>query len=73
MLRGLSRPLTCPQQLRHTEWRRGKGCAAGAFLELMMACDRIYALDEDGVDFVIGPLSDGDLDLVPESDQQVEH
>lgn len=40
-----------------------KGCAAGAFLELMMACDRIYALDEDGVDFVVGPLSDGDLPM----------
>ncbi|MFK7741530.1 MAG: enoyl-CoA hydratase-related protein [Planctomycetota bacterium] len=40
-----------------------KACAAGAFLELTMACDRIYALDEDGVDFVVGPLSDGSLPM----------
>ena len=40
-----------------------KGCAAGAFLELMMACDRIYALDEDAVEFVVGPLSDGALPM----------
>ena len=40
-----------------------KGCAAGAFLELMMACDRIYANDVDEVEFVVGPLSDGDLPM----------
>ena len=37
----------------------GEACAAGAFFELTIACDRVYALDSDKVQFVVGPLSNG--------------
>jgi len=40
-----------------------QSCAAGAFLELAMACDRIYLLEEDGVEVAVGPLSDGALPM----------
>ena len=36
-------------------------CAAGAFLELSMSSDRIYAYDGDDVAMSVGPLSDGSL------------
>ncbi|HEB54298.1 MAG TPA: benzoyl-CoA-dihydrodiol lyase [bacterium] len=39
------------------------GCAAGTFLELAMACDRIYLLDDDGVEVAVGPLSGGLLPM----------
>ncbi|MBX3464997.1 MAG: 2,3-epoxybenzoyl-CoA dihydrolase [Planctomycetes bacterium] len=38
-------------------------CCAGAFLELTLACDRIYALDSDRVQMAIGPLSQGLLPM----------
>ncbi len=38
-------------------------CAAGAFLELTLACDRVYALDDDKVQFAFGPLSNGLLPM----------
>jgi benzoyl-CoA-dihydrodiol lyase len=38
-------------------------CATGAFLELTLACDRVYALDSEKVEFVVGPLSDGMLPM----------
>jgi benzoyl-CoA-dihydrodiol lyase len=38
-------------------------CAAGAFLELTLACDRVYALDDDAVQFAFGPLSNGALPM----------
>jgi len=38
-------------------------CAAGAFLELSMSSDRIYALEEEGVGAIVGPLSDGALPM----------
>ncbi|MFY9345927.1 MAG: 2,3-epoxybenzoyl-CoA dihydrolase [Planctomycetota bacterium] len=40
-----------------------EACAAGAFLELTLACDRVYALDDDKVAFAFGPLSDGMLPM----------
>ena len=40
-----------------------QACCAGAFLELTLACDRIYALDEDSVEFAFGPLGDGALPM----------
>jgi benzoyl-CoA-dihydrodiol lyase len=38
-------------------------CAAGAFLELTLACDRVYALDDDRVRLAFGPLSAGALPM----------
>jgi benzoyl-CoA-dihydrodiol lyase len=38
-------------------------CTAGAFLELTLACDRVYALDSDKVEFAFGPLSNGALPM----------
>ena len=38
-------------------------CCAGAFFELTIACDRVYALDDDKVQMVIGPLSAGLLPM----------
>jgi benzoyl-CoA-dihydrodiol lyase len=38
-------------------------CCAGAFLELSLACDRVYALDDDKVVMVVGPLSNGTLPM----------
>jgi benzoyl-CoA-dihydrodiol lyase len=38
-------------------------CCAGAFLELTIACDRVYALDDDKVQMAIGPLSAGLLPM----------
>ncbi len=40
-----------------------QACAAGAFLELTLACDRVYALDDDRVAFAFGPLSAGALPM----------
>ncbi|MBM4060227.1 MAG: benzoyl-CoA-dihydrodiol lyase [Planctomycetes bacterium] len=40
-----------------------ESCCAGAFLELALACDRIYALDDDAVAFAVGPLSQGALPM----------
>ena len=40
-----------------------EACCAGAFLELTIACDRVYALDEDQVEFAVGPLSNGALPM----------
>jgi benzoyl-CoA-dihydrodiol lyase len=40
-----------------------RACAAGAFVELTLACDRIYALDDDAVQVAIGPLSSGALPM----------
>ncbi|MCR9244773.1 MAG: 2,3-epoxybenzoyl-CoA dihydrolase [bacterium] len=36
---------------------------AGAFLEMTLACDRVYALEDDAVKFAIGPLSNGTLPM----------
>jgi benzoyl-CoA-dihydrodiol lyase len=41
----------------------GASCTAGAFLELTLACDRVYALDDDKVAFAFGPLSAGMLPM----------
>ncbi len=42
----------------------GKGsCAAGAFFELTIGCDRVYLLDDEQVKLTIGPLSDGLLPM----------
>lgn len=41
----------------------GDSCTAGAFLELTIACDRVYALDSDKVEFAVGPLSAGLLPM----------
>lgn len=38
-------------------------CGAGVFLELAMACDRIYMHDDDPVEVIVGPLSDGTLPM----------
>ena len=38
-------------------------CCAGAFLELSMSSDRIYALDDDAVEVIVGPLSNGALPM----------
>jgi benzoyl-CoA-dihydrodiol lyase len=38
-------------------------CSAGAFLELTLACDRVYLLDADEVQLAIGPLSAGALPM----------
>ncbi|MCB9876854.1 MAG: benzoyl-CoA-dihydrodiol lyase [Planctomycetes bacterium] len=38
-------------------------CCAGAFLELTIASDRVYALDSDKVEFAVGPLSCGLLPM----------
>jgi benzoyl-CoA-dihydrodiol lyase len=38
-------------------------CSAGAFFELTIACDRVYALDDDKVQMAIGPLSNGLLPM----------
>ncbi|MBZ0150775.1 MAG: 2,3-epoxybenzoyl-CoA dihydrolase [Planctomycetes bacterium] len=38
-------------------------CCAGAFFELTLASDRVYALDDDKVVLAIGPLSDGALPM----------
>ncbi|MBL8755462.1 MAG: benzoyl-CoA-dihydrodiol lyase [Planctomycetes bacterium] len=38
-------------------------CTAGALLELTLACDRVYALDDDKVAFAFGPLSAGLLPM----------
>jgi benzoyl-CoA-dihydrodiol lyase len=40
-----------------------ESCTAGAFLELTLACDRVYALDDDKVRFAVGPLSSGSLPM----------
>ncbi len=40
-----------------------QACTAGAFLELTLACDRVYALDDDKVAFAFGPLSNGALPM----------
>jgi benzoyl-CoA-dihydrodiol lyase len=40
-----------------------QACAAGAFLELTLACDRVYALDDAAVAFAFGPLSGGALPM----------
>jgi benzoyl-CoA-dihydrodiol lyase len=40
-----------------------EACAAGAFLELSMSSDRIYAYDGDKTEMVVGPLSDGALPM----------
>ena len=40
-----------------------EACAAGAFFELTIACDRVYALDSDKVQFAVGPLSNGALPM----------
>lgn len=40
-----------------------ESCAAGAFLELALGCDRIYALDDERVQLQVGPLSDGLLPM----------
>jgi benzoyl-CoA-dihydrodiol lyase len=37
-------------------WSTPRTCAAGAFLELTLACDRVYMLDDDKVQVAIGPL-----------------
>ncbi|MBK8095811.1 MAG: benzoyl-CoA-dihydrodiol lyase [Planctomycetes bacterium] len=41
----------------------GESCAAGAFLELTLGCDRVYALDDERVQFAVGPLADGALPM----------
>jgi benzoyl-CoA-dihydrodiol lyase len=38
-------------------------CCAGAFFEMTIACDRVYALDDERVRFAIGPLSNGLLPM----------
>ena len=38
-------------------------CCAGAFFEMTIGCDRVYALDDDKVQFVVGPLSGGALPM----------
>jgi benzoyl-CoA-dihydrodiol lyase len=38
-------------------------CCAGAFFEMTIGCDRVYALDDDKVQFVVGPLSAGALPM----------
>jgi benzoyl-CoA-dihydrodiol lyase len=40
-----------------------EACAAGAFLELSMSSDRIYAYDSDKVEMIVGPLSNGSLPM----------
>jgi benzoyl-CoA-dihydrodiol lyase len=40
-----------------------EACCAGAFFELTIACDRVYALDDDKVQVAIGPLSNGALPM----------
>ncbi|MBL8728560.1 MAG: benzoyl-CoA-dihydrodiol lyase [Planctomycetes bacterium] len=40
-----------------------EACCAGAFFELTIGCDRVYALDDDRVQFAIGPLSNGALPM----------
>ncbi len=40
-----------------------ESCCAGAFLEMTLACDRVYALEDDDVKFAIGPLSNGALPM----------
>jgi len=40
-----------------------EACCAGAFFEMTMACDRVYALEDDTVHFAIGPLSAGMLPM----------
>ncbi|HEX5053011.1 MAG TPA: 2,3-epoxybenzoyl-CoA dihydrolase [Planctomycetota bacterium] len=40
-----------------------EACCAGAFLELALGCDRVYALDDDTVRFAVGPLSAGALPM----------
>ncbi len=40
-----------------------EACCAGAFLELALACDRVYVLDDDAVGLAIGPLSAGALPM----------
>jgi len=42
----------------------GEGsCAAGAFFEMTIGCDRVYLLDDENVKMTIGPLSDGLLPM----------
>ena len=42
----------------------GEGsCAAGAFFEMTIGCDRVYLLDDENVKLTIGPLSDGLLPM----------
>jgi benzoyl-CoA-dihydrodiol lyase len=40
-----------------------EACCAGAFFELTIGCDRVYALDDDEVQFAVGPLSAGALPM----------
>ncbi|GAB4137963.1 MAG: 2,3-epoxybenzoyl-CoA dihydrolase [Planctomycetota bacterium] len=40
-----------------------ESCAAGSFLELALACDRIYLLDDERIALSIGPLSGGALPM----------
>ncbi len=40
-----------------------ESCCAGAFFELTIGCDRVYALDSDKVQFAPGPLSNGALPM----------
>ncbi|MCA8977749.1 MAG: benzoyl-CoA-dihydrodiol lyase, partial [Planctomycetes bacterium] len=40
-----------------------ESCCAGAFLEMTLACDRVYALEDDAVKFAVGPLSNGALPM----------
>ncbi len=40
-----------------------QACCAGVFLELTMACDRAYLLDDDKVEVAVGPLSNGALPM----------
>jgi benzoyl-CoA-dihydrodiol lyase len=41
----------------------GDACMAGAFLELTLASDRVYMLDDDKVHAAVGPLSAGLLPM----------
>jgi len=40
-----------------------EACCAGTFFELTIGCDRVYALDDDKVQFAVGPLSAGALPM----------
>jgi benzoyl-CoA-dihydrodiol lyase len=40
-----------------------ESCCAGIFLELALACDRIYLLDDERVRVAMGPLADGLLPM----------
>ncbi len=40
-----------------------QACCAGAFFEMTIGCDRVYALDSEKVEFAVGPLSNGVLPM----------